>query len=427
MRTITNCRSCNASQLTDILSLGEQHLSDFNQGEAVAKFPLDLVLCENCKLVQLRHTTPPELLYTERYGYRSGINNTIKADLKEVVEEAKQFFKSGTVIDIGANDGTLLSYYGKDYFRVGFEPVKKLALDCINNAEYVVNDYFNAKGYEGTKASIITAISCFYDLDDPNTYVADLVELLADDGVIIIQQNYVGGMLKQNAFDNIVHEHLEYYSLLSLENLLNRHGLEVFRVTQNSINGGSFRTFICKAGKRKMEDSVVQMRGQEDVMKLDNKWVYQDFADRCHNIKLDVIRFIRQKVSEGKTVYTYGASTRGNTLLQYCGLDSHVITAAVERNPEKWGLVFAGTGIPIISEEQARQEKPDYMLVLPWFFKEEFLVREKEYLKSGGSFIFPLPNMEVVSYENISDNPLNQERGVGDGEKVSISADSNRL
>ena len=397
MRTITTCRSCHASQLTDILSLGEQHLSDFNHGEKVAKFPLDLVLCENCKLVQLRHTTPSQELYTERYGYRSGINEAIKADLKEIVQEAIKTvdLKVGDqVIDIGANDGTLLSNYPEKYFRTAYEPVKKLATDCLNHANVVVPSFFK---YMDTKAKIITAISCFYDLDDPNEFVGAIKKMLTPDGIFIIQQNYLGGMIKQNAFDNIVHEHLEFYSLLSLENLLRKHKLEVFRVSENTINGGSFRTFITHIGAREIEQSVRDMRVSEELDKLDNKWVYEDFAGRCKDIKKELHSFIKNKVAEGKTVYLYGASTRGSTLCQYVGLDNKLIKAAVERNPEKWGLVMASTGIPIISEERARKEKPDYFLVMPWFFRDVFLSREKEYLDNGGSFIFPLPNLEVVS------------------------------
>jgi hypothetical protein len=246
------------------------------------------------------------------------------------------------------------------------------------------------------KANIVTAISCFYDMEEPNSFLSDVRKILDKDGVFIIQQNYLVEMLKQNAFDNIVHEHLEYYSLFSLENLLKRHGLEVFNVEKSDINGGSFRTYISNKGKRRAMKSVINMRVKEKNMNLKSVRIYTDFAERVKNNKNILHKFVSNLVKINKKIFVYGASTRGNTLLQYYGLDNKLIKAAAERNPEKWGKKIASVGIPIISEEQARKERPDYMLVLPWFFKKEFLQREKNYLKLGGHFIFPLPKFEVI-------------------------------
>ena len=399
---IKKCRSCKSNNIVEVLGLGNQYLSEFRDDDKKpAQYPLTLMLCTECTLVQLRDTTPQSELYTENYGYKSGINNTIKADLLDIVTKAvrrvnlSQGENKDVVIDIGANDGTLLSYYNKNsWYRVGIEPIKKWANECEKFADFVINDFFSLESYLDNlgdkKAKIITIISCFYDMEDPNKFVGDIANILAEDGIVIIQQNYLAGMLAQTAFDNIVHEHLEYYSLKSLENLLNRHGLEVFDVETNSINGGSFRTYIRHMGR------VDRMRYQEEQLKLDNKWTYMLFALRVRNIAKQVHSFIEGEVKKGKTVYLYGASTRGNSLIQTCNLDNKLITAAVERNPEKWGKKIASLDIPIISEEQARKEKPDYLLVLPWFFKEEFLEREKEYLAQGGHFIFALPEFTVV-------------------------------
>ena len=399
---IKKCRSCKSNNIVEVLGLGNQYLSEFRDDDKKpAQYPLTLMLCTECTLVQLRDTTPQSELYTENYGYKSGINNTIKADLLDIVTKAvrrvnlSQGENKDVVIDIGANDGTLLSYYNKNsWYRVGIEPIKKWANECEKFADFVINDFFSLESYLDNlgdkKAKIITIISCFYDMEDPNKFVGDIANILAEDGIVIIQQNYLAGMLAQTAFDNIVHEHLEYYSLKSLENLLNRHGLEVFDVETNSINGGSFRTYIRHMGR------VDRMRYQEEQLKLGNKWTYMLFALRVRNIAKQVHSFIEGEVKKGKTVYLYGASTRGNSLIQTCNLDNKLITAAVERNPEKWGKKIASLDIPIISEEQARKEKPDYLLVLPWFFKEEFLEREKEYLAQGGHFIFALPEFTVV-------------------------------
>lgn len=422
LHPITICRSCGSNNLINILSLGQQSLSDFVESsskENLVKYPLELVLCQNCNLLQMRHSVPPSKLYTERYGYRSGINQTMKTELSNITEQAEKIMslKAGDiVVDIGCNDGTLLSCYKTlGLIRVGFDPVitfakyfrKTLKSAKVKNYK-LFSDFFSStlflEQFGKKKAKIVTAISMFYDLDNPNKFLEDVKEILHPDGLFIIQQNYLVGMLAQYAFDNIVHEHLEYYSLESLENLLRGHGLEVFDVKQTDINGGSFRTFIkFKSNKISSKSGfkrVSEMRNLEKKLSLDSKRVYLDFAKRVNEIRTSLKRFIKDEVKKGKRIYIYGASTRGNTLIQACGLDYKFIKVASERNKDKWGKRIASTGIPIISEEQARKDHPDYFLVLPWFFRQEFLDREKEYLISGGKMIFPLPRLEIVSLNN---------------------------
>lgn len=397
MNSLTNCRSCHSEKLTDILSLGDQYLSDFiAEGEAKpARFPLNLVKCGECSLLQLKETTPASELYTSHYGYRSGINQTMRKELGEIVKSSieKQPKKSDlVVVDIGANDGTLLSNYPDTFYRIGFEPVEKLSKDCAEHANVVINNFFNAKEFyevSNKKADIITCISMFYDLDDPCTFVSDLNSILADDGVLVIQQNYLVGMLEKTAFDNICHEHLEYYSLQSLEHLLNRHGLEVFDVVLSEINGGSFRVYV-----RHM-NNVQMMRVKEGQLKLDKDHPYFVFGMKVNQIKDKLSAYVKEEVKQGKKVYIYGASTRGNTILQYCGLDNTLITGAAERNPEKWGKKIASVDIPIVSEEEARKDA-DIFLVLPWFFREEIEKREADFVSRGKKLIFPLPEFEVV-------------------------------
>lgn len=403
---IKKCRSCKAKELINVLSLGKQYLSDFlTSNKKPKKYPLDLVLCKNCYLLQLRHTAPKEELYTKRYGYKSGVNKTMQKELKEIAEKSQGMLKDSriknlVVVDIGANDGTLLSNYKENLFRIGIEPIKKFAKQCRQYANIVINDFFNLDSYKkrlgDKKAHLITAISCFYDIDDPNKFLSDIRKILHKDGIFVIQQNYLGLMLKYNAFDNVVHEHLEYYSLLSLENLLNKHNLEVFDVELSDINGGSFRTYISYKARRPIKQSVDTLREQEKRIKFDNKKVYKDFAVRVRQMREKLYNLLVKVKKEGKSVYVYGASTRGNTLLQFCKVNNQLVKKAVEKNSEKWGKKIASVGIPIISEEQARIEKPDYMLVLPWFFKEEFLKREKKYLEAEGHFIFPLPTLDIV-------------------------------
>lgn len=403
MRTITQCRSCQNTELVNVLNLGELRLSAFvDVGEETPKYPLELVLCSRCSLVQLRHTVPAEEMY-RNYWYRSGTNHSMTQELRDIARAATVALGKDKFIalDIGCNDGTLLRAY--DVARVttcGFEPAKNLIQYAQKGVDVVVNDFFNAAAWrasmpDGIKADIVTSIAMFYDLDDPNEFVRDVAEVMADDGVWVIQMADLKSMLDRNMWDNVCHEHLEYYSLIALENLLSKHGFYVADVQMNNVNGGSIRAFVRKM-PGPVSDAVITMREAELADNLDTTAPYAAFAERVQLLTNELVTLVKSEVAIGKKIYAYGASTKGNTLLQYAGLDYLTISAAAERNPDKWGKYTVGTHIPIISEDQARADKPDYFLVLPWHFRDEFLAREKEYLDSGGSFIFPLPKLEMV-------------------------------
>lgn len=416
-RIINNCRVCGFEKLTPILSLGDLYISDFleeNEISEAEKAPLDLVLCnENdggCGLLQLKHTVSNEVMY-RRYWYFSGTNKTMTDELVGIarkVESLLDLKNNDYAMDIGVNDGTLLRGYETiGLNRTGFEPARNLEKFNSVGTTKIINNFFNyedwQKEFGDIKAKAITAIAMFYDLDDPNKFVGDVVKCLDKEGVFIIQMAYLPSMLLKNMFDNICHEHLEYYSLLSLENLLKRHNLEVFDVELNDINGGSFRIYIKhKNGGQSIKISegaqqrINDLKENEKKLELNGKKVYEDFAKRVEKIKKEVFDFIKSETEKGKKVYVYGASTKGNTLLQYFHLDNSLIKAAAERNPAKWGRRTVGTNIPIISEEQARVEKPDYFLLLPWHFLKEFKEREVDYLNSSGKFIIPLPEFEIV-------------------------------
>ncbi len=411
IKPIKVCRSCHSKNLKKVLDLGELALSDFTRKPVLTKtkYPLTLLLCLDCNLVQLKHSIPPQKLYTERYGYRSGINKTMRDELSLIVNKAterKKLKKGNLVIDIGANDGILLSFYPQNVRKLAVEPVKKFAKECLDQGNLVVSDYFSRKNIQEAhpkigKAKIITAISMFYDLEDPNFFLRDVKKMLDQSGIFIIQQNYLLSMLKMNAFDNIVHEHIEYYSLRSLNELLRRNGLRVFDIELSKINGGSFRTYISHIDSVYPNSFRVKKFQKEELRyKLDKKNPYDSFARRVKKIRTKLREYVENEVQKGNKVYLYGASTRGNTILQYCGLNNKLISAAVERNPEKWGKFIASVDIPIISEEQARKDMPPNMLVLPWFFREEFLRRERHYLERGGKFIFPLPLVKVVKIKS---------------------------
>ena len=405
-KKITSCRVCSEQKLKPILALGNQYVINFLDSETTSEHlsaPLDLVLCENneCRLLQLNHSVEPDYMY-RTYWYKSGINQTMRDALADITKSAKErveLVEGDIVVDIGANDGTLLrTYKEKKIKKIGFEPAINLISDAEQGGNKIINNYFNAADFQelnlGKKAKIITSIAMFYDLEHPNEFVKDISQIIDEDGIWINQMNYLGTMLEFNAFDNISHEHLEYYSLSSLNFLLNRHGLEVFDVELNDLNGGSLRAYIGKKGNFDVKESVSKLLKKEGD--LNRTKTYQDFASRLEKIKSEINALIEKAISNGQSVYVYGASTRGNTLLQYFGLDKAKITAAAERNPNKWGKIMVGTNIPIISEEEARNQNPDYFLVLPWAFKEEFVEREREFIQNGGKLIFPLPELSVV-------------------------------
>jgi hypothetical protein len=385
------CRSC-GGKLDQAFSLGEQYLSDFRDDYSLPpKYRLDVALCRDCSLLQLLDTVPREKLYHDRYGFKSSVNATMRADLKDVVDSALRVVRCGHVdrwLDIACNDGTLLSYVPTHIYRAGVDPVRRLAEEARFSADLVVNDFFSPDQFDG-KFDIITSISVFYDIEDLPAFVEGVAKLLAGRGIWVIQQNYLLETLKQSAIDNFCHEHLTYFSLLSLEPLLDRFGLEVIRAKVSGVNGGSLRTFVAHKGEYIIDGSVAKQRLYEDLAELDSLETYEEFAGRARqNVKR-----LLEVLSTAKRVYIYGASTRGATLWQLAGVKALM---AVERNPEKVGKIYSALGIPIISEDRARRNPPSHMLVGPWWCRDEFVEREKKYLDSGGKMIFPLPEVEVV-------------------------------
>jgi hypothetical protein len=335
-------------------------------------------------------------------------------DIAKKAEEIIHLSERDVVLDIGCNDGTLLGSYGTPgIFRIGFDPAQNLAPLSMANADHVVVGYFDAEAFRtdpalrGRHPKVVTSIAMFYDLEDPGSFVEDVGSVMHPDGVWIVQMSYLPLMLKQNEIGNICHEHLAYYSLQSLEYVLNLHGMEVVDVELNPVNGGSFRSYIRLRGAspaafadstyRRLAGGRVQaLREHEAMLNLAESQPYSEFAFRVARIKRDIFDFVKEQVGRGKRVYVYGASTKGNTVLQHFGLDHTLLAAAADRNPEKWGRVTVGTHIPIVPEDEARRARPEYFLVLPWHFLDEFVEREKDYLHSGGRFIVPAPYFTLV-------------------------------
>jgi hypothetical protein len=348
-----------------------------------------MVLCENCSLFQLRHTAPQELLYARHYWYKSGINDTIRRDLKEITEVACSLAglqPEEVFLDIGANDGTLLSNLAGKAVRVGCEPADNLVEELRKNADYVIHDFWNKHAFYdlGLKqAKVITAIGMFYDMEDPNQFIRDAAAVLDANGIFIAQLMTLKPMLEQNDVGNICHEHLEYYTFNSLKYLFENNGLEIFKVEENPINGGSYRLFARHLGK-----------GSIDYPEQYSEADLYAFRDRLEEQRKRCVDYVHSCVKAGKKVYVYGASTKGNVILQYYGLDNTLITGAADRNPMKWGA-YTLTDIPIVSEEEGRA-RADVFLILPYGFVDEFVRRESDWLRKGGEFIVPLPHFRII-------------------------------
>jgi SAM-dependent methyltransferase len=427
---IEACRACGAGTLTEVLDLGEQRLSDFREDASLPPaFPLRLVLCETCALLQLDETVPRELLYTDRYGFRSGTNETIREDLRSIVEYGLKLYASGvdplmrvgpddlyageaaalpaTWLDIASNDGTLLGYVPPAVYRVGVDPIAAFASPEHAYADKVVVDFFPSDAADralqaGQIFDVITTISMFYDLDDPGEFIEAVKKRLSPDGVWIIQQNYLVDMLDTNSIDNICHEHVAYYSLMSLRALLKRHGLDVVDVAHSSVNGGCFRVAVRWSGIGYEIDASVTtvLMVESEEQRLDEVSTYRDFGARAR-VQLDRLAgYVRELVDHGKSVWVYGASTRGGTIWQAAGLTARELHATVERQPEKVGRYYSCIGVPdaispIVSEEYMRAHRPDYLLVGPWWLANQFVERERAVIEAGTWMIFPLPSVWV--------------------------------
>lgn len=415
MTTVTEkqeCRVCGVKFSGKILlNFGEQTIVDFlEQGEVGrGKAPLQLVQCESCGLVQLRHTVDADTLY-RKFFYRSSINEQMRDALKDVVEEAMdrvEWQHSDVFCDIGSNDGELLLNYPNTVLKIGFEPAEALAEEAASrfrsrqDASWeVIPSYFNA--IEAMAASrrvpfkIITACAMFYDLDNPKEFLYDVKACLDPGGVFVVQMNYLGSMVRNLAFDNIGHEHLCYYSLTTMKKLFDKIGLEIFEVELNEVNGGSIRVYTGHKNVRPIKSSVQDLLMVESTQLSEHS--IKNFAERADSIAKVLLSFLKELKKQGKRVYAYGASTRGMTLLQTIFREEKAtdyIIAAAERDNRKYGKTMAGMDIPIISEAEAR-EKADYMLVLCYHFWKSIREREKFWMRTGGKFIIPLPYPKVM-------------------------------
>jgi hypothetical protein len=405
---ITRCRISGSGNLVNVLSLGEQYLTGVfpaSKEQIVTKGPMDMVWCPDSGLVQMKQSYSLNEMYGDNYGYRSGLNQSMVNHLENKVNMLlrKAQTKPGEIIlDIGSNDATSLKCYPAYMRRIGIDPTGKKFKEYYIDDIALVPDFFTAdnfrKIFPNDKATIVTSIAMFYDLEDPVKFATDIASILADNGIWHFEQSYLPSMLRNNSYDTICQEHLEYYSLIAVQYILGKAGLRIIDIELNDINGGSFAvTAAKKESVLKSNEAVVSWMMEEEIkMGLNTEKPYREFARRVVEHRSSLLNLLDKLKNDGKKIIGYGASTKGNVLLQYCGISTQYLDCIAEVNEQKFGAYTPGTLIPIVSETEAKAMKPDYLFVLPWHFRNNILGREKEFRATGGRFIFPLPFIEIV-------------------------------
>lgn len=405
---ISRCRSSGSEHLISVLNLGEQALTGVfpeSPDQPVSRGPLELVWCPDSGLLQLAHSCDPGEMYGQNYGYRSGLNQSMVDHLAAKVShltKLRPLSPGDQVLDIGSNDGTLLGFYDPSIRRIGIDPTGSKFKAFYPAGVELVPAFFSRAALEsvvGTiRARIVTSISMFYDLEDPIAFACEVYDVLADDGVWHLEQSYMPTMLRTNSYDTVCHEHLEYYSLASMMRILDAADLKIIDISKNDVNGGSFAVSVAKRSSgfvpnRPLIDWLLR---EEDRMGLGTPRPFREFEERVFQHRDSLTRLIRELRRDGKRILGYGASTKGNVLLQFCGFTDKDLDCIADVNPDKFGRFTPGSRIPIVSEEVGRSMKPDYFLVLPWHFRSGILRREREFLARGGHLIFPCPEVEIV-------------------------------
>ena len=409
-RQVTECRICKGEGLAVLLELGTQALTGVfprRPDPQLTKGPLTLARCDNCGLVQLLHSYERDELYGPHYGYRSSLNRRMVDHLESkalALKSAANLRPGDVVVDIGSNDGTLLSFFsGENLTLLGFDPSAARWRGNYPADSSLIADFFTADLYRGAlgrrKARVVTSIAMFYDLERPLDFAYEVADILADDGVWHLEQSYLPAMLRVNAYDTICHEHVEYYALAQIKWLADKVGLAILDVECNDVNGGSFAVTLGRNRRiaPRGEDRVERYLDEERRLGLDTLRPFAEFRSRVLAHRHQLRAQLEDIRARGERVLGYGASTKGNVILQFAGIDRDLLPAIAEVNEDKFGCVTPGTWIPIISEADARARKPDYFLVFPWHFRAGIVEREAAYLAAGGRLMFPLPTIDVVS------------------------------
>ena len=401
---IKSCRSCKSKKLVKLYSLGNQYFTGIFPSNKHSKIPrgnLGMLICNNCKLLQLDENFDSNEMYGDNYGYMSSLNKSMISHLylKALNLKKKYNLKSKkSVLDIGSNDGTFLAFFNKNFSLFGCDPTIKKFGKFYRKDIFKIQNFFSSSLFKNIKFDLITSISMFYDLPDPLKFAKEINSILKKDGVWHIELSYMPMMIKNRSYDTICHEHLEYYSLKSLKYLLTKAGLKITNLSFNQINGGSIEVDVVKKSSKYKEckDLINWVLESEHVNQYNEIKKHKSFYNECLNHKKLLKKLLLTLKKQNKKVVGYGASTKGNVLLQFCGINSKIINNIAEVNKYKFNRYTPGSKIKIVSEKSVKLKKPDYMLVLPWHFKDYIVKRERNFLKNGGKLIFPLPEIEIV-------------------------------
>lgn len=404
---INKCRSCKKEILHECLDLGYQTLTGVfpkNKQQKIKKGELKLWICENCSLLQLSRNFDKEAMYGNNYGYMSSLNPTMVNHLKSKAKKLQKRSKLNSgdmILDIGSNDSTFLNFFKKSLYRVGVDPTIKKFKHKYKDI-VAISDFFSKnllkKNKISKKAKLVTSIAMFYDLEDPMSFAEDIFEILEDDGIWHFEQSYMPSMIKNVSYDTICHEHLEYYSLKSLMYILNKTNFKIIDIELNKVNGGSFSVSVVKKNCLKFDESPLLdwILKKEDIYGYNKISRIKEFSKSVYNHKKIFRDLILNLNDMNKKVYGYGASTKGNVILQFCHFNEKNIKKIVDVNPYKKNKFTPGTNIKIIDENDFKKDKPDYLVILPWHFRDFIIDKEKKYLNEGGHLIFPLPEIEII-------------------------------
>jgi hypothetical protein len=407
-KKILKCRICKQTNLKKVIDLGKQtYTGKFTRNfyENIPVTPLEVSFCINCKFLQLSHNFNNQYMYNLDYGYESGINKTMTEHLRGIVKKIykiKKLHNGSVALDIASNDGTLLNAYPKNIIKIGVDPILNRFKKNYRNINYSISDFFSYKSYKKLKqkkADIITAFSVFYDLNDPNKFLKDIKKCLDPKGIFILEQSDLSSMIRLNSFDTICQEHCGYYSSKVIFDLMKNNSLKVFDHEYNEANGGSSRYYISHENNSDIKinkKNINLAKNLDRKSKIDQASTFIKFNNKIKRIKKNSINKLKKITNQGKIIQGYGASTKGNVILQYYKINNKLVKYISDRNPFKWGRYTPGTKIKIISEKESRNMKPDYYIVLPWHFKKEILKRETKIRKKGTKFIFPLPKYLVI-------------------------------
>ena len=405
---INKCRVCGSTSLKKIFTLGDQKFTGIFLQKKNSNVPsgnLSLVFCKLCSLLQLENSFDKKILYGNNYGYMSSLNNSMSMHLKNKSENLKKKYNLSSgdlIIDIGSNDGTFLNFFNKSFNLVGVDPTIKKFYNYYNKNILKIDDFFSKNSIQATvknkKAKLVTSISMFYDLQDPLKFANDIYDILDEDGVWHLEQSYMPAMIKNTSYDTICHEHLEYYSLKSIKYIFDKIGFKIVDIEFNDVNGGSFALTVAKNKSAYKENKVLieWLLEKEELYQYNSPSTFEDFFKKTVMHKKILKKLLIDLKNAKKKVIGYGASTKGNVILQYCNINEDLLPYISEVNKYKYNKFTPGSNIRIISEKKAKLLKPDFYLVLPWHFKNFIINKEKDFIKNGGRLIFPLPDIEIV-------------------------------